>query len=121
MLSLHGYVHVSDAGYIPSENLVLMQIQYREHWLEVLFSIFDEPPTVLHRGGLKQCELWSEFSTSVIKRVGGKIGCMENIKKHIESFEPLISDCSYCQIRASMWIGVFSKKTAAIPKFSTLL
>ena len=108
MLSLHGYVHVSDAGYIPSENLVLMQIQYREHWLEILFSIFDEPPTpshaVLHRG--KQCELWSQFSTSVIKRVGGKIGCMENIKKHIESFEPLISDCSHCQVRALTGIDV---------------
>jgi hypothetical protein len=86
-----------------------------------MFSAFNEPSAVLHRGGIKQCGLWKGFYTSVIAVIGGKIENVENVKTHIESYQYLLSDCSHCATRAGMWGTFFDRQISAVPNFSHFL
>jgi len=103
-------------------DIILKWVQYREHWLHLLKYIFEKPPTVLHRGGLSECELWAPFHHRVLREVGANIGEVQQFDDLLErQMRQDLDDCSHCRTRVANWRYAFAKRVADVPTFDAVI
>ncbi|KAF8055418.1 hypothetical protein FPV67DRAFT_830280 [Lyophyllum atratum] len=98
-------------------------LEYREQWMLILRWLYtDEPPVVLHKGGLRDCESWAPFYWEVLRDVGSALTQLNRFDKVVEdAIDENLDDCSHCTNRARRWsVATFNKVQSILP-FSTFL
>jgi len=135
----HGYRQLmDDAGLIAVENKYCSrQIQnelwyqpdiqsawrrYNEHWLNLFDDCYNDPPPVLHRGGMADCGLWRKFRNVVVSQVKREKAIFSSFDRIVEGAKHYLKDCRHCRIRADKWTGrVHGHMWEDEPKFTLFL
>jgi len=94
-------------------------VRYRERWLQLQAAFRVDPPIVYHKGGSPDCSAWWEFLGRLLKL---EVVQLPLWRSHMISLQELhLSDCSWCERRASQWINTIANRFAdPIPKASSL-
>lgn len=97
---------------------------YKDQWMTALPWIYtrDIPSPTLHKGGLKECELWQPFRDLVRRDVDcspSEIARFEDIvAQRIKSY---LGSCERCAERARRWGSSVKAKIGNVSAFSTFL
>jgi hypothetical protein len=86
--------------------------------MHLLKFIYERPPTVLHRGGISECDLWAPFHQRVLLEVGAKISNVQQFNDIlVKGMKEDLDSCHHCQTRVGNWRFAFAKRLGEIPSF----
>ncbi|KZT64592.1 hypothetical protein DAEQUDRAFT_732442 [Daedalea quercina L-15889] len=96
-------------------------VLYRENWIEIMRDIND-PPTVLHKGGLRTCELWYAYYMAVTNDLRGcGPGEVNEGSRIFGRYRGSLKGCTHCNIRADKWKRAFEGAPDKMPSFGSVL
>lgn len=82
----------------------------------------NDPPEVMHKGGLSSCELWQGYYRRVVQDLRGfGPGAVQDGSRAFNRYRGSLKNCHHCKIRADNWMGRFISAPENMPKFSTVL
>jgi hypothetical protein len=80
-----------------------MQRRYTEYWFDLYDACYDDPPIVLHPGGMDYCERWRKFRNVVVAQVKRDITIFSRFDGIVDDAKRYLKDCRHCGIRADKW------------------
>jgi len=108
--------HASTAGLHGSA--IFRFIHYRERWSDVLHILYVSLPVVLHRGGAKRCDRWTEFYNAILLDVGLDAGSLSYFSDTVEKKRSILEDCGHCWIKVGQLKQKIADAISKIPSFS---
>jgi len=95
--------------------------RYSEHWLGLFDDSYNEPPPVLHPGGMEDCGKWGKFRNAVVSQVKSEVARFSSFEGIVEGENHYVKDCRHCCIRANIWTGTVCRYSRDMPKFTSFL
>ena len=97
----------------------ILQILYREPWINVLKSASKEPSyKVSHHGGRTDCAVWNKFQLGLISVLNSGLRCLGDLENAFILTRHLLDGCDHCQVRSKQWHKALERAVEGIPKFS---
>ncbi|TFY64772.1 hypothetical protein EVJ58_g2397 [Rhodofomes roseus] len=96
-------------------------VLYRETWNTIIRDVND-PPAVLHKGGMRTCELWHMYYMAVADdlRAFGP-GEVQEGGRVFGKYRSSLRSCTHCKLRADNWARAFGSAPGRMPKFSSVV
>ena len=105
-------------------NNYMVQRRYNERWRESFDDCYNEPPPVLHRGGIEDCGKWRKFRNVVVSQIRREVAIFSCFDSIVEGAKHYPKDCRHCYIRADKWIDKVngqSRRVENMPEFTSFL
>ncbi|KAH9931895.1 uncharacterized protein B0H18DRAFT_988506 [Fomitopsis serialis] len=96
-------------------------ILYREKWIHIMRDAND-PPVIMHKGGLQSCNLWYTYYRSVtndLRNFGP--GEVQEGRSVFGRYRSSLKNCTHCKIRADNWARAFEAAPGRMPTFGSVV
>jgi len=111
---------VAKAALSPS--VLVVWIEYREGWLDVLRRALSmEIVKIQHKGGSTQCPLWPGYYAKVVNRLAKEPESLQNLHRCFHADIHLLEECKYCIMVMNNWMGKIATEVESVPTFSACL
>lgn len=101
---------------LPDQDII--QVLYREPWVEAMRKIQPPRGRMLHKGSVYTCELWFPFQAGVLEELGSSLANLQRFSTIAATHRSMVDDCKQCTQRTFDWQGAVYSRVIAIQPFA---